>query len=100
MFNASQWRIQNFPGGGCAKWYFLPKTAWKWKNLDPGASLAPPQTCQCFIADFLYGLKTEMIQFNRCHICTGLGWIKLGDIFIYIWSKDTYPAEEINMFKA
>ena len=36
-------------GGGansqswCANLYFWPKTAWKWKNLDPGgASLAPP----------------------------------------------------------
>ena len=50
-----QWRIQdspeggaNPPGGGATYYFaqFLPKTAWKWKNLDPEggarASLAPP----------------------------------------------------------
>ena len=44
-----QWRIQDFPEGGRAnsqKCYyfsiFLPKTAWKWKNLDPqGESWRP-----------------------------------------------------------
>ena len=46
-----QWRIQDFPQGGrqlpkvLLFFNFLPKTAWKWKNLDPQggrASLAPP----------------------------------------------------------
>ena len=46
-----QWRIQDFPQGGRQPpklllfFTFLPKTAWKWKNLDPQggrASLAPP----------------------------------------------------------
>ena len=46
-----QWRIQDFPQGGrqlpklLLSFTFLPKTAWKWKNLDPQggrASLAPP----------------------------------------------------------
>ena len=47
-----QWRIQDFPQGGrqlpklLLFFTFLPKTAWKWKNLDPRgggrASLAPP----------------------------------------------------------
>ena len=44
-----QWRVQDFPQGGvnsqseCAN-LFLPKTAWKLKNLDPlgHTSLAPP----------------------------------------------------------
>ena len=37
----SQWRIQDFPQGGrqlpkvLLFFNFLPKTAWKWKNLDP-----------------------------------------------------------------
>ena len=45
-----QWRIQDFPEGGansqsgCVS-HFLPKTAWKWKNLDwggfPGVPLDP-----------------------------------------------------------
>ena len=26
----------------CANLFYLPKTAWKWKNLDPGTSLEPP----------------------------------------------------------
>ena len=37
-----QWRIQDFPRGGGRQlpklllfFTFLPKTAWKWKNLDP-----------------------------------------------------------------
>ena len=49
----SRWRIQNFLGGwvgwvgaNLVIYYWaknLPKTAWKWKNLDRGqASLAPP----------------------------------------------------------
>ena len=47
-----QWRIQDFPQGGrqlpklLLFFTFLPKTAWKWKNLDPqgGARVpgAPP----------------------------------------------------------
>ena len=39
----NQWRIQDFSEGGsvnsqsrCANLFFLPKTAWKWKNLTPG----------------------------------------------------------------
>ena len=53
-----QWRIQDFPDGGAptskvgAPTYylakFLPKTAWKWKNLDRegGARVpgAPPRS--------------------------------------------------------
>ena len=40
-FVQDQWRIQDFPDGGAPtpNWdyfaNFLPKTAWKWKNLDP-----------------------------------------------------------------
>ena len=44
-----QWRIQDFPQGGrqlpkvLLFFNFLPKTAWKWKNLDPrGGGRAPP----------------------------------------------------------
>ena len=43
-----QWRIQDFPRGGGRQlpkvllfFNFLPKTAWKWKNLDPGGGARP-----------------------------------------------------------
>ena len=57
-----QWRIQDFPWGGrqLPNWVcqpiickFLPKTIWKWKNLDSGGgarpwhpTLDPPMTSQ------------------------------------------------------
>ena len=31
-----QWRIRHFPGGGGGRQLPKPKTAWKWKHLDPG----------------------------------------------------------------
>ena len=43
----NQWRIQDFPGGGVNLQggganlnlaNFFPKTAWKWKKLDPGVA--------------------------------------------------------------
>ena len=43
-----QWRIQDFPRGGrqlpkmLLFFNFLPKTAWKWKNLDPQGGGARP----------------------------------------------------------
>ena len=49
-----QWRIQDFPEVGVSTlgWgvgvaniglcQISPKISWNWKNLDPGASLAPP----------------------------------------------------------
>ena len=44
-----QWRIQDFPEGGgansqsgCVNLLFGPKTAWKWKNLDPQGLGARP----------------------------------------------------------
>ena len=42
-----QWRIQDFPQGGrqlpnvLLFFNFLPKTAWKWKNLDPRGGTRP-----------------------------------------------------------
>ena len=52
-----QWRIQDFPQGGrqlpklLLFFTFLPKTAWKWKNLDPQGGGArpwrPPWIRQC-----------------------------------------------------
>ena len=52
LHGCNQWRIQDFPRAGAPTpqsgdyfFNFLPKTAWKWKNLDPrwggGAFLAP-----------------------------------------------------------
>ena len=67
-----QWRIQNFPDGRVstsefgAKTYclarFLPKTAWKWKQLDQegAASLAPPWIGQCFHHLFEKSLPREL----------------------------------------
>ena len=47
-----QWRIQDFPDGGAptskvgAPTHYLvkffPKTAWKWKNLDPEGGARVP----------------------------------------------------------
>ena len=45
---SEQWRIQDFPEGWrqLPKWdyffNFLPKTAWKWNNLDPGGVPGAP----------------------------------------------------------
>ena len=55
----SQWRVKDFPEGVrqlpkvLLFFNFFPKTAWKWKNLDPprGASLAPPWIRQCKLAN-------------------------------------------------
>ena len=54
-----QWRIQDFPRGGrqlpkvLLFFNFLPKTAWKWKNLDPGGGARPwrpPWIRQCLLS--------------------------------------------------
>ena len=54
-----QWRIQDFPEGvrQFPNWdyfvNFFPKTAWKWKNLDPGGRVPGPpldQPMQCIVS--------------------------------------------------
>ena len=66
FFRSEQWRIQDFPRGGrqlpkvLLFFNFLPKTAWKWKNLDPRGGARPwrpPWIRQCRVSDFKIGGK-------------------------------------------
>ena len=74
-----QWRIQDFPQGGrqlpklLLFFTFLPKTAWKWKNLDPqgGAHVpgAPPWIRQCNTPfDSAYNRPSfSQFRMENCH---------------------------------
>ena len=79
----TQWRIQDFPDGGAPTsqvgtptYYFaqfLPKTAWKWKNLDPeeGGScpwrppLDPPMTLW---NSWIWNICVELTETKRTHV--------------------------------
>ena len=108
VIHTDQWRIQDFPQGGrqlpkvLLFFNFLPKTAWKWKNLDPqgGARVpgAPPWIRQCrstnlqitgtvtggkyerrtrvplLVFECHYWLVTACIRRTECCICLSLYW--------------------------
>ena len=87
-----QWRIQDFPKGVCQLqklllyFKFLPKTAWKWKNLDPrGVHIpgAPPWIHQWLFKYKLPNKSSHKALWCLCYYCW-LSQIVLVEVDAYV----------------